>query len=315
MDASERIARRMRLQDLLVLVAVVEAGSMGKAAQRLSITQPAISRSIRELEHAFGVRLLDRHRHGVEPTPYGRALLGCGLAVFDDLRQGIMAIEALADPTVGQVRVASGYHLSASLIATVVDRLSRRNPRITVHLTSRETTSMVYRELLERRVDLIVARNFLSPAEAEMLEFEHLFDDRYYVVAGTRHPLARKRSIASDELSSARWVLAPAESPPGAAAHVAFRSIGLSSPHVSATAVLPDVRMRLLATGRYLTIFSGSALRFPARAAELKVLPVELPLPFVPIGIVTLKHRTPSPATQSFINLARETARTLANSI
>ncbi len=226
-----------------------------------------------------------------------------------------MTIEALADPTVGEVRVASGYHLSASLIATVVDRLSRRNPRITVRLTSRETTSMVYRELLERRVDLIVARNVLSPEEAEIVEFEHLFDDRYFVVAGTRHPLARKRSISSDELSSALWVLAPPESPPGAGALAAFRSIGLSSPHVSATAVLPDVRIRLLATGRYLTIFSGSALRFPTRAADLKVLPVELPLPIVPIGIVTLKNRTPSPATQSFINLARQTARTLAETV
>jgi len=294
---------------------VVEAGSMGKAAQRLNITQPAISRSIRELEHAFGVRLLDRHRRGVEPTPYGRALLDCGLAVFDDLRQGVMTIEALADPTVGEVRVASGYHLSASLIATVVDRLSRRNPRITVHLTSRETTSMLYRELLERRFDLLVARKLSSHAEAELLEFEHLFDDRYYVVAGARHPLARKRTVDPEELSRALWVLAPSESPPGAAALAAFRSIGLSFPRVSATAVLPDVRMRLLATGRYLTIFSASALRYQGRAAQLKVLPVELPLPLVPIGIVTLKNRTLSPATQSFINLARETGRTLAGSM
>jgi len=315
MNAGDRIARRIRLQDLHVLMAVVETGSMGKAAQRLNITQPAISRSIGELEHAFGVRLLDRHRHGVEPTPCGRALLDCGLAVFDDLRQGVRTIEALADPTVGEVRVASGYHLSASLVATIVDRLSRRNPRITVHLTSRETTSMLYRELLERRVDLLVARSLSSSAEAELLTFEHLFDDRYYVVAGARHPLSHKRSIDREELSRALWILATPEVASGEAALAALKSIGLSSPRVSATAGLPDVRMRLLATGRYLTIFSASALRFPARGDHFKVLPVELPFPSVPIGIVTLKNRTLSPATQSFINLVRETARTLAVSM
>ena len=105
MQLSDRIGRRMKLQDLHVLMTVVQAGSMGKAAQRLNTSQPNISRSIAELEHALGVRLLDRHRQGVEPTEYGRALLDCGVAVFDDLRQGVKNIEFLADPAAGEVRI------------------------------------------------------------------------------------------------------------------------------------------------------------------------------------------------------------------
>src|SRR6478672_2310493 len=107
MRLSERIGRRMKLQDLNVLMTVVEAGSMGRAAQRLNISQPAISRSIAELERALGVRLLDRHRQGIEATEYGRALLDCGVAVFDDLRQGVKNIEFLADPAAGEVRIGS----------------------------------------------------------------------------------------------------------------------------------------------------------------------------------------------------------------
>jgi DNA-binding transcriptional LysR family regulator len=75
MQLGGRIGRRMKLQDLHILMSVVQAGSMGKAAERLNSTQPAISRSIAELEHALGVRLLDRHRQGVELTESGRALL------------------------------------------------------------------------------------------------------------------------------------------------------------------------------------------------------------------------------------------------
>ena len=74
MQLSDRIGRRMKLQDLHILMTVVQAGSMGKAAKRLNTAQPAISRSIAELEHALGVRLLDRHRQGIAPTAYGRAL-------------------------------------------------------------------------------------------------------------------------------------------------------------------------------------------------------------------------------------------------
>src|SRR5215470_3929927 len=104
MQLSDRIGRRMKLQDLHVLMTVMQAGSMGKAAQRLNFSQPAISRSIAELERTLGVRLLDRHRQGIKPTGYGRALLDCGVAVFDDLRQGMKNIEFLADPATGEAR-------------------------------------------------------------------------------------------------------------------------------------------------------------------------------------------------------------------
>jgi len=107
MQLSDRIGSPIKLHDLHVLMTVVQAGSMGKAALILNTTQPNISRSIGELEHALGVRLLDRHRRGIEPTKYGRALLDCGVAVFDDLRQGVKNIESLADPTAGEVRIGS----------------------------------------------------------------------------------------------------------------------------------------------------------------------------------------------------------------
>ena len=86
MHVSDRIGRRIKLHDLHVLMAVVQIGSMTKAASLLHTTQSAISRSIAVLEQTFGVRLLDRSNQGVEPTKYGRALLNGGAAVFDDLR-------------------------------------------------------------------------------------------------------------------------------------------------------------------------------------------------------------------------------------
>src|SRR5881628_1460613 len=139
MQLSDRIGSRMKLQDLHVLMTVVQAGSMGKAAQILNTTQPNISRSIGELEHALGVRLLDRHRQGIEPTEYGRALLDCGMAVFDDLRQGVKNIEFLSDPSSGEVRIGSIAPLAASFVSAVIDRLSRRHPRIVFHVVATQT--------------------------------------------------------------------------------------------------------------------------------------------------------------------------------
>jgi DNA-binding transcriptional LysR family regulator len=107
MELSDRIGRRMKLHDLHVFMAVVQAGSMSKAAQMLNTTQPAVSRSIADLERSIGVRLLDRGRQGAEPTEYGRALLDGGMAMFDDLRQAVKNIEFIANPTVGEIRVGA----------------------------------------------------------------------------------------------------------------------------------------------------------------------------------------------------------------
>jgi DNA-binding transcriptional LysR family regulator len=81
---------------------------------------------------------------------------------------------------------------------------------------------------------------------------------------------------------------------------------------VTVVAVTPQVRMSLLATGRFVTIFSTSALRFPTKHPDLKILPVKLPLARPAIGIITLKNRTLSPVARLFIEHTREVARPLA---
>src|SRR3954468_19022011 len=134
MQLSDRIGRRMKLHDLHVLMAVAQAGSMSRAAQLLNTTQPAVSKSIVDLEHAIGVRLLDRGRQGAEPTEYGRALLDGSVAVFDDLRQAVKNIESLADPTVGEVRVIATEPLIMGVIPEVLDRLRRKFPGISAHV-------------------------------------------------------------------------------------------------------------------------------------------------------------------------------------
>ena len=100
-----RIGRRLRLRDLHVLLTTVQCGSMAKAARRLAVSQPAISKAIADLEHTLGVRLLDRGPRGIETTVYGNALIRRGLAVFGELRQAVNEIEFIANPTAGEVRI------------------------------------------------------------------------------------------------------------------------------------------------------------------------------------------------------------------
>lgn len=310
MQLSDRIGNRMKLQDLHVLMTVVQAGSMGKAAQILNTTQPNVSRSIGELEQALGVRLLDRHRQGIEPTEYGRALLDCGAAVFDDLRQGVKNIAFLADPAAGELRIGTTTFLAASFVSALVDRLSRRYPRIVFHLVTGYTETL-HQELAERNVDLLIIRGS-GPIADPRYDFEFLFDDSYVVAAGAQNQWGRRRRIEIAELVNELWVLPPPDSVIGSIVMDAFRTSGLDYPRVSVVTDCPHMRISLLATGRFVTIFPASTFRFLAKRSELRILPVELPTARRPNGIVTLKNRALSPVAKLFIDCAREVAKPLA---
>jgi DNA-binding transcriptional LysR family regulator len=310
MQVSDRIGRPIKLQDLHVLMAVVQTGSMNKAAVLLNTGQSAISRSVAELERTVGVRLLDRNPQGVEPTRYGRALLDGGAAVFDDLRQALKTIEFLADPTAGEVRIGSSALLAASFVSAVVERLSRRYPRITFHLVTGHVETL-HQELSERNVDFLIARRF-GPLADERLDFEFLFDDSFVVAAGAHHPCARRRKIELAELVNEAWVLPPPGSVIASVVMEAFRARGLDYPRTTVVTESSEVRTSLLATGRFVTIFPASALRFSARSLGVKTLPVELPMARLPNGIVLPKTRALSPVAQLFIDCAREVAKPMA---
>src|SRR6516225_5991167 len=114
-----QIGRRLRLKDLHAFLMIVQRGSMARAAEQLSVSQPAISKIVADLEHALGVRLLDRGRRGVEPTIYGRALLKRALTAFDELKQGVRDIESLADPQGGELTIGCADSIAATLLPPI----------------------------------------------------------------------------------------------------------------------------------------------------------------------------------------------------
>src|SRR5258708_5221866 len=113
MQWHDRIGRRLKLRDLHILLAVVQRGSMAKAAAELAISQPAVSKAIADMEYTLGLRLLDRTRHGIEPTTYGRVLIKRGTTIFDELKQATQELDFLADPTVGELRIGSSESMAA----------------------------------------------------------------------------------------------------------------------------------------------------------------------------------------------------------
>ncbi len=311
MQWADRIGRRIKLRDLHILMTVVERGSMSKAAEQLAISQPVVSKSVADLEHALGVPLLDRSPQGVEPTMYGRAIIGSGLAVFDDLRKGVDRIEFLADPTAGEVRIGCSEVMAAGLLPAVIDRLSRQFPRLVFNVIQAPGIEQQYHDLRERNVDLILGR-MATPIADDDLDVEILFDDPLFVVAGINSKWVRRRGIDPAELLHEIWCLPPYDRLIGSLIVEAFRSQGLDVPRHTVVSSSIQLFNALLATGRFLGVLSDSTLRLSGKRLSLKALPVEFSIRPGPVGIVTLKDRTVGPAAQLFIDHARKVAKPLA---
>jgi DNA-binding transcriptional LysR family regulator len=309
MKWDERIGRRVKLRDLNVLLAVVQWRSMARAAEQLAVSQPVVSKAVSDLEHTLGVPLLDRSRRGIEPTPFGRALLSRGVAVFDELRQAVKELEALADPTMGEVRIATATAMTSSVLPAVIARIYRRHPKLIIHVKEALAGASLYAELRERRADLVLGR-ILQPLDDRDLTAEIVFDDPLFVVAGRQNPLARKRNIKLANLIDQPWIIPPAETV-GGLIRDTFREAGLSPPEPVIVSASLSMYFELLNEAPLLAMMPRSVLVFAAARHTIKIVPVKLPVKPRPVGIVTLRGRTLSPAAQLFIQTIREVVRPL----
>ena len=171
---------------------------MGKAAEQLAITQPAVSKAISELEHTLKVRLLDRTAHGVEPTLYGRSLLKWSNAVFDDLRQSVREIEYLSDPTAGGIAHRLHRADGLGIVPAVIERLTRQYPRLVFNVKQAEPVTLRDRELRERNVELVVGQ-MVEPMSDEV-QVEILFEESRSWWLQLRNRWTRRRKIDLSEL-------------------------------------------------------------------------------------------------------------------
>lgn len=313
-DWESQVGRRLKLRHLRVFSAVVACGSMAKAAVQLRISQPTVSQVIAELEHTFGVRLLERSPQGAAPTVYGDALLKRSIAAFDELKQSSRDIAFLADPTVGELRVGCMGSISVAVLPPIIKRYSELYPHVVLHVDELPVPAAQREALRERKCDLILAR-LAQPllTDEEDLNVEVLFNDPVVVVADVRSRWARRRKLDLAELVNEPWVYGEPHSSHYTHLAEAFRVRGLDMPKATLVTQSVALRLHLLASGPYLTAFARSTLWAYANRYGLAALPLDIPDRPWPFAIVTLKNRMLSPVVERFIACTREVAKSMAD--
>jgi DNA-binding transcriptional LysR family regulator len=308
MDWSDRIGRRLKLRDLHILMAVADTGSMAKAAAKLRISHPAVSKAISEIEATLGVRLFDRGSQGAQPTAYGEVLLQCGINVFDEMQQGLRSLEHLSDPNSGEVKLGCTDIILHSLVPAIVREYSKKYPGVQLDVKLTNPGGHQTQELRDRKIDLLITR---ATGQQDDFHSEILFDEPFVFVVGAQSEFARKRRVALKDIIKGNWVLPPYDSAPGALIAEVFRAHSFSPPRQSVKTIAIQLTVSLIASGEFVGILPTSVAALSAHRAGLRVLPLKPSGPRISAEIVFLRNRTLSPAVKSFINCAREVAASL----
>lgn len=300
----------IKLRHLQLLVALDEFRHLGRTAEFLSVSQPAISKVLAEVEKMLGMTLFTRSTRGTEPTPAGESLVRFArsvLAQYDVTRD---EIEAVASGAAGRVRVGSMGAALPVLLANAVARVKQRSPRATVLIEEGDLTHLLPRLRLSE-LDVVVGR--LEPAYAAPdLVTEALYDEPMVAIVAAGHPLSRKRRVDWGDLSRHPLVLPP----PWASLRVKIEQAFVRHGQ--------DLPADLIESSSYFAVTTFVAQRqavgFVARSVgqqmqaegRFHVLPMAVEVELPPIGLMTLRDRRPAPGATALIACLHDAARDIA---
>ncbi|MWA06570.1 LysR family transcriptional regulator [Actinomadura sp. LD22] len=307
MRAIDLLNGRLKLRHLVLVVAIADQGSVLRAAEHLRLAQPAVTRSLREVEQILGVELFTRGPRGVTPTMFGDVFVEHARAVLAELRRAGERISGLADGEVGTVTIGTLLAGSNVLLPRAIAALKRDRPGITVIVQEATFDAQVPR-LLDGEIDLILGR--LNPiGDLRGLRQITLYGEPVRLVARHGHPARSRPGLALADLLDYPWVLPLEQTALRAELEQVFRAEGLEPPGdlVECTSVL---------TVRTLVRDTDMIAALPQLVARTDgdIAPLPVPLESVrrQVGVTLPAHRAPTPSARLMLDHLRREATKIA---
>lgn len=220
----------IHLRQISAFLAVVNSGSLGRAAAALNTTQPALSRTIKAMEEALGVPLFERHSTGMILTAYAQALRPHAELLQAESRNAVEEIDALRGLSKGTIRVGAVGSVVSFTLPLAIDRVLKRWPGLHVSIMEGVEDSLEH-ALLKREIDLAIAVSLEETEEISLIA-ESGWHDISNIVASTTHPLRQKPKLTMRDLQKERWVMPPRNTMPRNEMLQMFLSQGLEPPEV-----------------------------------------------------------------------------------
>ena len=303
----DRVFRsNLKLRHLQLLVALDEFRHLGRAAEFLSLTQPAVSKTLAEVERLFELELFVRSTRGTEPTPYGESIVRFARSVLADYGRTRDEIAAVASGAAGRTSVGAMVVATPVLLARAVELLKARSAQTTVAIEEGDLTRLLPR-LRVGELDLFVGR--LEPGYAAPdLETERLFEEPMRIVAPPGAMPARRGGPTWAELAARPWVVPPPWASSRIKLNQMFYKHRLDPPVDIIESASYLVTLTFIRSRGALGFVARSVAEHLSREGLVEVLDVQVPIELPPVGIISLRSRRRTPATTQLVECLRVAA-------
>ena len=300
------VRSNLRTKQLQLLVAVDDFRNLSKVAAHAHVSQPAVSKSLGELERGLGLKLFERTARGVAPTVYGECLVRHARSVLSGLDQARDELRGLLSGASGRICVGVLPGAVPALLPQSLALLKGRSPNTNV-LLREGTMETLLPELWQEKLDLIVGR--LPARSGQELGEKILSEEPVTLVAGPHHPLAKRRRLHWLDVKEYPWVLPPVGALLREPLERAFEQHALPMP----VNTIETLSIHVVSVYLQLTDAIGTMARDVAKyyqgLGQLAVLPLGFPRLLRPLGITWSRQRPLSPSTKLLMQCLEEVAR------
>ncbi|MDF2466497.1 MAG: transcriptional regulator, LysR family [Ramlibacter sp.] len=307
MSSIDRVLRsNIKLRHLQLIVALDQFRHLGRTAEFMSVSQPAVSRMLTEVETMLGLQLFDRSSRGTVPTAGGVILLRFARAVLADYERARDEIRAVESGAAGRTRVGSMVVAMPVLLASAVIMLKEESPEATV-LVEEGDLARLLPQLRLGEIDLFVGR--LEPGYAAPdLVTEALFNEQMVAVVQPAHPLARKPRPKWSDLTALPCVMPPPWASLRVKLEQQFFKHKLQPPaDIIETASFLAISSFVQQRGAVAFVARSVATHFQTQGI-FKVLKLPVPVDLPPVGLITVRDRATTRITQQLMECLRSVA-------
>lgn len=298
------LARRLKLQQLAIFEKVVNTGSILGASRELHMTQPAVSKSIHELEGHFDQALFTRGKRGVRLTEFGELLQRHAQSLLAELRFLADDVNAWSTGVSGQVVVGTLISASARLLPKAIVRLRETAPNVIVTVRV-GSNNVLFPELARGQVDVVVG---LLPGESPSPVLTHvaLYDEMLCAVVARHHALALDTAIDAQQLQDMAWIVPTPESAAMRSAQLFFEAAHLVMPKRIVESVSILTNLGLLLESSMVALMPYAVAEQFVRSGVLSILPLGVVSSFGKVGYTLCTDRPPTAATQRLLLALQE---------
>jgi len=300
---------RLRMKHLELFRHICELRSLRQAAEASSMTQPAATKLVQELEDMFGARLFHRDRTGMRPTASGEMVRRHIAVLLADVGHMVSEVKLFAGGGSGLIRLGIIPSLAPRLLAESMNKLLAAHPQARFQLREGATDELLD-GLSRNELDIIFGR-VLHAAPARNLRLAPIYTEMFDIVCGRQHALARKAAPTWKDLAQELWVLPASGTPLREMAESMFSAHGVLRPAVAVASSSFQQMRFVIAAGQLLGILPRSIAARGQAEGDLVLLRQVERVKFAPISLILRKDVEQPPVVEAFSRIVRATARSL----